>query len=314
MSPDAIRLDFRKEPKGGGFAAPDTRGLTARRLTLLIHGYNVDRKGAQDAYQRFQDTQRALGSLKTGSTVFKIPFVEVFWPGDADWGIASFLVYPSAVPKARQAAVLLANVLRTAATVMGNLEVDIVAHSLGARVMAELLQNLEANPGRVSVRRVAVMAAAVPLFKLRPGNRGQLRSGLLTMLGPTRAGKMISLYSPFDDVLSFAFPAGQALAEGDEGGPAVVALGHSEWTGSGVPPSPGFRQHHISKAKHGDYWGHEAKNPGLGQRRAAERIAQFFQEGEVATPREIEKRETFARSSGAARETEPARSLAARKV
>lgn len=229
------------------------------QFVLLIHGYNNDLKAGTDAYQGFRAVQAEIGRIDK-------PLIDIYWPGDADWGIVSALYYPLSVGRAQQSAPVLSRTLGEAVALSGFKQIDIVSHSMGGRVAAELIKGLQAVPG-ILVRRVAFMAAALPTFKLTPGDSSKLREAYDAVV----TGGAVSLFSPDDMVLALAFPAGQTLAGSGEGW-FPTALGHEQWASPHAPPT--LRQQQIYHAGHSDYWGWNKKT--LRQARQAGRIVREF--------------------------------------
>jgi pimeloyl-ACP methyl ester carboxylesterase len=238
----------------------------AQHLVLLIHGYNNDTQAAREAYEGFHARQRDLDERYGIGRAF----VEVYWPGDAAWGIVSFLFYMGSIKHAIQTADRFADYL--ANNVSNTTRIDIVAHSMGCRLTTELLRALGNRPGAPQIERIVFMAGAVPTFmleqrsppcRLRPAYDQVLREGAR------------SLFSGADSVLAFAFPAGQSLAPGSEGF-FPTALGHEKWIAATVPnnldqqPNPG--------AGHGDYWGWNTKpKPSQCANTAAREVRSYLQ-------------------------------------
>lgn len=252
----AVEISLRTAPRGGGIRQPgaDDRSklLGASRLLLLVHGYNNDLAFARDtAYPGFESLQREIAGVGAGGDYapgWRV--VKVFWPGDADYGLASALLYPAVVRNAPACGESLARLLDESAGAEG-LEVAMISHSLGCRVVAELLKALPAA-SRVHVTRVAFFAAAVGIEKLedlRPGSLGRA-------FGTRIEGGALSLYSGADMVLALAFPLGQTLAPGDEGF-LPTALGHALWATGTAGAS--VRQVDNAGAGHSDYWGWKAE-------------------------------------------------------
>lgn len=296
MPVQRVRLSFREDKRGGKVlrpprATPHDALAVESRPVLLIHGYNNDWKEADRAYRAFQEIQRQLAGLAPGRPVANGRLVEVYWPGDADWGIFSFLYYMGSIGKAQETAKYLAATLEEAAKTGGFKQVDIVAHSMGCRLAAELLRYVKDVPNLV-IRRIVFMAAALPTFMLEPQPG---TSGLRRAYDAVLTDAALSLYSPADSVLGFAFPLGQSIAPGKEG-LLPTALGHDLWTGS-VPPN--LRQFHNIDARHSDYWPggkkkHKRKR-GRAARRANEQIREFLEFGLVARglpSRELTERDT----------------------
>jgi pimeloyl-ACP methyl ester carboxylesterase len=253
-----VTLSYREDAVGGEVSArpkiSDEPAIKqARHLVLLIHGYNNDTQAAKDAYEGFHARQRGLDAdarYGIGRT-----FIEVYWPGDAAWGFASFLFYMGSIKRALKTAGQLADYL---AGNIGNLvRIDIVAHSMGCRLATELLRALKDQPTTPQVERIVFMAGAIPTFMLEqrsPSRR--LRPSYDRVL---RAGAR-SLYSGADMVLALAFPAGQSLAPGEEGF-LPAALGHARWTDPTIPNN--LDQQENPGAGHGDYWGWNTRSQPL---------------------------------------------------
>lgn len=244
------RLNLRTQSVGGEVrdrpcANPATVLTGQWHLILLIHGYNNDESAAREAYDGFRAVQRELGDLSPDQPVADGRLVDVYWPGDADWGIASPLYYMWSIGKAQATAAKLADAIKRAVDQSGFKQIDIVAHSMGSRLTLELLKGLmpQAN---LHVRRVVFMAGAVPTFML--DTDGALRPAY----DFARLEGALSLFSPADMVLGLAFPLGQTLGGAGEGW-FPTALGHEAWLESGV--SVAFSQQEIVRAGHSDYWG-----------------------------------------------------------
>ncbi len=300
------RLSFRQRPQGGEVkpepSEPEYRQLTGRRhLLLLIHGYNNNLKVGEEAYRGFEALQRELANLDDDTPVAGGRLIQVYWPGDADWGIVSPLFYPWSIERARRTAAALADTLARAARESGHKQVDIVAHSMGCRLTLELLKALRSKSD-ITVGRVVLMAGAVPTFMLEPRpDRHELRDAFDKVLSD--AG--LSLYSSSDLVLSVAFRLGQSAATGE--GFFPTALGHEFWADAVAPVN--LTQQENPNAGHSDYWGWKQKPQSLACARTANaRVKEFLrfeQPGERApAERDTVERETQdERATGAARQT-----------
>ena len=304
-----ITLSWREDAVGGEVSArpkvSDERALEqAQHLVLLVHGYNNDTEDAQKAYNGFHARQRDLA----GGERYGIgrTFVEVYWPGDAAWGIVSFLFYMGSIKHAIQTAGRLADYL--AEHTRNSARIDIVAHSMGCRLATELLRALKDRPIPPQIERIVFMAGAIPTFmlqhrtpprRLRPSYDRVLREGAR------------SLYSGADMVLSFAFPAGQTLAPGAEGF-LPTALGHAEWTDTTVPYN--LDQQQNPGAGHGDYWGWNDK-PGPLQcaKKAAQEVRSYMQFPSTGS-REVSKRVMMENNALEARSNETSREIAKRNI
>ena len=240
----------------------------AQHLVLLIHGYNNDTQAAKEAYEGFHARQRDLDAgerYRIGRT-----FIEVYWPGDAAWGIASFLYYMGSIKHAIQTAERLADHL--AKHISNAVRIDIVAHSMGCRLATEFLRALENQPAALQIERIVFMAGAIPTFMLEQRNPPRrLRPSYDQVL---REGAR-SLYSGSDRVLALAFPAGQSLAPGAEGF-LPTALGHARWIDPTIPNN--LDQQQNPGAGHGDYWGWNTKpQPLQCAIKAAEEVRSYLQ-------------------------------------
>lgn len=252
-----LELDLRRKAEGGALRRPgEFRGAldarARRECLVLIHGFNNSRGEAAQAYLRFR-TAATHHFEPADAYSFDRYFGDTFWPGDADyWSVfdyADFLVYPSAVNTAVQAAREVADLLWQ----LPNLQrVDFIAHSLGCRVTLETLLLLRERVVPM-VGRVCLMAAAVPAEMLEPGGRFY---DMLTVLA-VEGTQFRVLHSTHDTVLHYAFGPGQALA--GRGEASTRALGRR----GPSPLMPGFgatlTQFQVPRAGHGDYWGDLSK-------------------------------------------------------
>ena len=279
-----LEFYLRSKSEGGKLLVPADIRASAdekmrRECLVLVHGFNNTDSEASEAYHGFRARQQEIFST-ADSSVFDRRFGDAYWPGDADWWSffdkVDFLVYPSAVHTAVHSAAELANALWR----MPNLEqVDFIGHSLGCRVVLETLLILRRR-ALPTVRRVELMAAAVPSEMLEPGGRFY---DLLTQLAAE--GTVIGvLHSRQDTVLHYAFPHGQSLAGGGEGSArAVGRFGPS-------PLMPGYRatlsEREIAGAAHGDYWGHSRTGP---SRIATEEAGRFLSLGRLGRSLGVER-------------------------
>lgn len=299
-----LQFYLRKKAEGGSIRSPakvraQADELTRRECLVLVHGFNNTDSEASEAYLGFRSREKEIFSPPDPQT-YEHFFGDAFWPGDADWWSffdkADFLIYPAAVHTAVRAATELANALWR----MPNLEtVDFIGHSLGSRVVLETLLLLRAR-ALPRVRRVVLMAAAVPSEMLEP--RGRFYDLLIALHGEGTAIDI--LHSNADTVLHYAFPPGQSLAGGREASErALGRFGPS-------PLMPGYRanisERDIGGAAHGDYWGHSRTAP---SRVATEEAGRFLKLGEIA--REIGTARTLGtpRSEGETRDVGAPREL-----
>lgn len=256
----------------------------ADHVTLLVHGFNNNQREACEGFQAFL-ANLAPGLGRVG---------RFFWPGDADFGVfqlLDFLSYPTEIAQARQAAARLAEHLLAAWRLNPTMRFSLVGHSLGCRLILEMLDRLAAQPAgfRPQVDLIMLMAAAVPVELV--DDRGFLRRAAAGV------EHRLVLYSTRDQVLEVAFPAGQALAcaIGNERAiylEAVGRFGHPEAFASELPMN-------RPRNGHGDYWGDKGAAAALGLRLGA------------AVPREVAERALPEHATAPAHET-PARTPAAR--
>ena len=212
------------------------------RALLFVHGYNNSQQDAERAYDTFSG--HVFGASATGQTTF--PMFGFFWPGDTHIKIISTLSYPTRIGPAKKSAERLFQYLQTATGPNGGpLELNLVGHSLGCRVILELLKRFAAARGRtaVTIGSVVLMAAAVPVSKVE--DRKSLGEAAAS---PARS---LVLHSEGDMVLFLAFPPGETLAF-DAFWPSAVGR-HGEpldvWTTGSPMASAGGQRY-----GHSDYW------------------------------------------------------------
>jgi len=249
-------ISVRERAHGGGVlpaAAEHPQGLLRRRreLILLVHGFNVTVCDAGSAYDSF--LANAVQPLIDRS-------VQVYWPGDVvspflgafeNGGIWTKLVSALHYPRQRQHAELSAQRLRTviAQSLNGrdNVRLTIIAHSLGCRLVLELLLLLKGfwDANLISVPLVMLMAPAVPRYLVLPG--GRLHDALPV------ADRIFVYRSLHDEVLKRVFRMGQALERPFPEGWSPVhrtALGRN---GFGVSCPPNVTEV-VAACGHGGYW------------------------------------------------------------
>lgn len=261
--PPRLHLSLRTSVEGGALRAavlqaPDKISLGS--VVVLVHGFNNHHGDGCDAYWNFTQNQNAR--LPPGLPGIDDLVAGLFWPGDAAWGvvdITDFLIYPSAVGTAQPAGVRLAQHLAGMPTLR---EVHFIGHSLGCRVILEAINHLRSLPRKPAVGKAVLMAAAVPVFKLKPG--GSLHRAF------NHAGEMLVLYSPADLVLQGAFRAGQSLAKGPEGFLPTALGTHGE------PDGSRNASEQVHGAGHSDYWPATRKAGNTSQAMAADKVSRFF--------------------------------------
>jgi esterase/lipase superfamily enzyme len=254
-----------------------------RRVVLFVHGFNNTYDAALASYE--QAIARLAGELPPAAE-FSNSVCRFFWPGDANLGPISFISYPTEIEDAVQSAAELETFLRR---VYEEDPVDapltIVAHSLGCRVVLELVHRLRgADWFQAALSGVCLMAAAVDVDTVAVGGPLYDAATFCAARGLT------VLTSDADSVLHYVFPLGSTLAEPGSG----RALGRF-----GPPPGLPASAWPIDTLRHGDYWPME--EPLL--RRVVAEVIASRPSGAPLPPR------SFLR-----RDTEPPRELASRDL
>ena len=240
-------MSLRAQPEGGDLRNPCEVGwlhghaVTQTDLVVLVHGFNNNLEEAQSAYLGFRKRQDGLLRADDAARL-EAMLGDVFWPGDAQWGafdFLDFLYYPKSIAQAKAAAPLLADCLMARSDVQN---LYFIGHSMGCRVVLETIKVLRARGHATPIRKVCLMAAAVPTEEVCAPD-GLLADAFIA------ADHVRVLYSPADTVLAWAFPVGET-AGGD--GVLPTAIGrHGD-----VPLQPGHVDRDwIPNAAHSDYWG-----------------------------------------------------------
>ena len=202
MEPQTVTLSARESPAGGAVVAvrADHAMPAVSRLVVLIHGYNNTQPSASESYAAFlRNVARAAGGIRFWTVA---PF---FWPGDKPWGALRGLSYPAEIGTARLAARELRLFLAALRGPGGApVEIAFVTHSLGGRLLLELLDEARGARPSLTVSLACLMAPAVPVDRVERG--GVLRAAAET------AGRAIVFHSEQDSVLRWAFRLGQAAA------------------------------------------------------------------------------------------------------
>jgi pimeloyl-ACP methyl ester carboxylesterase len=207
-------------------------------VLILVHGYDNSLKCATGSYTTFID------DLIAKFPTFMGQIVEFFWPGDSPIRIISVLSYPCQIQPAIDSAQRLSAYLwNLKGAQNGPMTVNLVGHSLGCRVVLELLAQWTGGlPPNIRVGTVMLMAAAVLVKHVDQG--GQLRAAAAL----TDNGVVLS--SKGDPVLHWAFPIGETAARegffptavGRSGGPQQTWRASFPMFDSGKPYT------------HGSYW------------------------------------------------------------
>lgn len=224
--------------------ANDLRTSECRHLLILVHGFNNTRSAAQNSYELMlaglEEHFAASRSAPDAVALFH-------WPGNAAvglWGLADFAGYPVDVDRARKSAECLAEYLGRlpqAAGAPGSFKITFIGHSLGCRLICELLEKLD-DAVNATVELASLMAPAVPVQLV--DELGDLRR---SVAGPRR---ILKFFSDRDTVLGYAFPSGQLAAYLGGTEPALYseAVGYyGNPTAMGIPCP--------SRNRHGEYWG-----------------------------------------------------------
>jgi hypothetical protein len=168
--------------------------IGGQHVLIATHGFNVNRADG-------------VACLSNWESLLQLPedaaFVGLLWPGDSIW--AHGLDYPEEPRLADNAGALMAEYLDT--VFAGAASISFASHSLGARVVLSTVNNMS-----LAVRRVILMAGAVDDDCL--SNEFQVAAGKVEQIS--------LLVSKQDEVLSFAFPAGNFLS-------GILAAGHPWW-------------------------------------------------------------------------------------
>ena len=279
-----LQFLLREKPEGGNILSPgkfadDMVAASRRSCVVMVHGFNNTDGEAAYAYFGFRNQQWE----SFGATLADLDarLGDTFWAGDADWGFFDFVdfgTYPYAIGHAHQAADELVKLL---ARMPNLLEVEFIGHSMGCRVIMETVHHLVASGTGPRIRRVCLMAAAVPMEKLEPG--GDFADTLAALAA--NGTQIFVMHSRQDKVLHFAFPLGQALAgPGERSSRALGREGPN-------PLMPGYHgtldEMPMTGADHGDYWGHSGKPIARESAKWAGRFLGFDQRGrEIGVTRE----------------------------
>jgi pimeloyl-ACP methyl ester carboxylesterase len=219
------------------------RNSGCRHLLILVHGFNNSEKQATESYGLFF---ALVEEHFRQSRVAPDAVAYLHWPGDIGRGpgLVKAPLYAFDVDRAKESAKVLVNYLKTfpgADSETASFKITLVGHSLGCRLLLEMLAKLPPRP-IASVGVVSLMAPAVPVKLAQTG--GGLRLGVMP---PCR---LLKLHSKNDDVLHYAFPLGQAAAatlgyETEVYTEAVGRFGNPDDIGVSVATNNG----------HSDYWG-----------------------------------------------------------
>lgn len=211
---------------------------TRRRLVLLVHGYNNTQEAAHESFTTFVKDLRGMGA---GGQAIAADVGFVYWPGDWNVGqLISAASYPFQIPRATRSGENLGEYLANLVGPGGTpTDIYMVGHSLGCRVILEILATMSRRGGdSVRVVGTSFMAAAVPVAMA--SDRWPQLAGI------GRPDRTWVLHSEHDPVLAFAFPFGQTVA-GEYFFPRAVGR-------FGEPAELWTRRRDCAPNTHGDYW------------------------------------------------------------
>jgi hypothetical protein len=175
------------------------QAIQGRDVLLGAHGFNVNRANGMGNLSHWTEW------LQLGANAF---FIGVLWPGDSRW--LPIVDYPIEGNEAIRSGQLLAAYL--AANFAEANSLSFASHSLGARVVLETVRRL---PTSFTLSTITLMAPAIDDTCLSGEYQDAAR----------RMGKVSVLASQRDEVLQWAFPAGNLAA-------GIVTRGDPYWCGA----------------------------------------------------------------------------------
>lgn len=199
-----LQLSVRMQDSGGPVASNVV--LSGGQLDgndnvlILAHGYDNSFSDALTSYSAF------INDLGAKFPTYIGQIAEFYWPGDFPIPVISALSYPNQIlPAIESAQRLSAYLWNLKGARNGPMEISFVGHSLGCRVVLELLSLWTAGmPPNIRLGTVVLMAAAVLVKHVDQG--GQLRAAA------TLTDDELVLSSKGDPVLHWAFPLGETAA------------------------------------------------------------------------------------------------------
>jgi len=250
-------LSVRLEPRGGDVATqlqigPDGGAGGHSRVILLLHGYANTLDVARNSYSLFEQNlvqqQQPIGSAN-------LPHIfRLYWPGDSKLMKPLYYgSYPGEIGPAKKSAAPIEEYLRNLPQPPGGaIELFLVAHSLGNRVALELLDCFTGGrrPGRLQIRGVLMMAAAVPVARVRFGGNLHYAASM--------AERRFTLHSRSDMTLLWGFPAGEIF-----GGDALaLPWDWPQAVGRNGNPVSNWTFHTAMFTTQGEGYGHSNYWPG----------------------------------------------------
>jgi esterase/lipase superfamily enzyme len=156
-----------------------------KRLLVLIHGYDVKPNSVVKTYHLIEENIHKYGPSNDYDKV-----VGLTWPGG--WSFSYWFSIARAKSAGKGVAWLLSEMAKESGAV------DVMTHSLGARVLLTAMNNM---PMRWPLRNVFLTAPAV--------DDESLETDQEFVAAPKRCGAMYVLFSKRDGVLNVLFPLGQ---------------------------------------------------------------------------------------------------------
>jgi esterase/lipase superfamily enzyme len=162
--------------------------ITDQRLLLLVHGYHNKRENIIGGYSMIDGAMQAKNIVGTGARAYH-QVIGIAWPGG--FTKASYLF-----AKLRANALGDSVFARLKKVVEAAKAVDIMTHSLGARVILKALQN--ADPNRETIRNLFLTAPAVDDESIQKGEK--------FFISTQACRKVFVLHSSNDTVLKITYP------------------------------------------------------------------------------------------------------------
>lgn len=209
-----------------------------RNFVLLVHGYANSQPVASKSFDKCIQNMEELA--RDANTILPSAIFKFYWPGDTRLPVVSQLSYPWEIGPAVSSAAKLADYLKGVAGPGGTgTQIHLVAHSLGSRLILEMLSHFLSGDGSVRFASMSLMAAAVPVRRVK--NSHQL---LRASTVPDKDKRQV-LCSSTDLVLMIAFRMGETFAREGIFPEAVGSYGH---------PDELWQKQKMDGYGHSDYW------------------------------------------------------------
>ena len=195
-----IRTDAQPNPNPSQPLAPGLfQAIQGKDVLLGTHGFHVNRADGISNLAHWNEW------LQLGPNGF---FIGVLWPGDSRW--LPYVDYPLEGNEAIKSGQILADYL--IANFEGMNSLSFVSHSLGARIVLQTIRDLNKT---YTLGTLTLMAAAIDDTCLVDEYQD----------AASQMKKISVLASSCDDVLKWAFPAGNPVA-------GIVTRGDPYWHGA----------------------------------------------------------------------------------